>query len=537
MKYLAGFVLSIWVGLTGALTANAQSVTTLYSFDATNGANPFGALALGPDGNFYGPAKLGGNANYGTLYRVTIDGALTTLVNFDYYTNGAYPVAGLTLGPDRNFYGTTLSAGDGFGGGEGTVFQLTTNGTLTTLVSFFFNTNGANPTGRLILGPDGNYYGTCTAAGAISSYGTVFRVSTNGALEGLAMFLNSNGADPEVGLALGPDGNFYGATAAGGTGNYGTIFKITTNGTLTTLLNFNKTNGATPRAGLTLAPDGSFYGTTYAGGTNNNGTVFKITTNGTLTTLINFNNTNGANPYDNLTLGPDGSFYGTTAEGGISNNGTVFNMTTDGTLTTLVKFNGANGSLPRTGLTLGSDGNFYGTTFGGGSWGDGTIFRLELRPGLFIGPSNQTVVIEGSATFNCQPSGKTPFAYQWLSNGLPIASATNSSFTVPTVSLEMAADAQFQVVVTNVYGSVTSQPVSLNVVLQPNIYAISNAGTGNFNVSLASLPNSTNRLWVSTNLKQWHVIATNVMDGNGLAQYEDSNTAGVPQNFYRLSYP
>ncbi len=71
-------------------------------------------------------------------------------------------------------------------------------------------------------------------------------------------------------------------------------------------------NGADPQAGVTLGPDGNFYGTAYQGGTSNAGTVFEVTINGTLTTLVNFTNVNGANPRASLSLGPDGNFYGTT---------------------------------------------------------------------------------------------------------------------------------------------------------------------------------------------------------------------------------
>src|SRR5208282_2863704 len=103
----------------------------------------------------------------------TTGGAFTNLVDFDNYTAGINPAAGLTLGPDGNFYGTTYSGGSS---GNGTVFEVTTNGTLTTLVNFN-STNGANPRASLTLGPDGNFYGT-TLNGGRSGYGTVFEATT-----------------------------------------------------------------------------------------------------------------------------------------------------------------------------------------------------------------------------------------------------------------------------------------------------------------------------------------------------------------------
>jgi uncharacterized repeat protein (TIGR03803 family) len=244
------------------------------------------------------------------------------------------------------------------------------------------------------MGNDGNFYGTTFYGGSTNfkgGYGTVFRVTTNGTLTMLVPFNGTNGSHPLGTLTLGSDGNFYGTTESGGDNDRGTIFQMTTNGTLTTLVSFNWTNGAEPSAGLTLGNDGNFYGTTSDGGSNDLGTVFQVTTNGALTTLVSFNFTNGASPVAALTLGNDGNFYGTTEEGGSYTNlnngdggGTIFRVTTNGVLTTLISFNGTNGLLPEAALTLGSDGNFYGTTAcgggNGGGDGDGTIFRLSFSP-------------------------------------------------------------------------------------------------------------------------------------------------------------
>ena len=284
-------------------------------------------------------------------------------------TNGWSPYAAPTLGNDGNFYGTTYAGGSS---GFGTVFKVTTSGALTTLVSFSSST-GMYPEAALALGNDGNFYGT-TYAGGSSGQGTVFRVTTGGTLTNLVSFSGANGANPIGGLTLGSDGNFYGTTVNGGSGN-GTVFKVTTVGALTTVASFNIANGASPNASLTLGKDGNFYGTAYAGGSGY-GTVFRVTPSGTLTNLVSFNLGNGAAPYAALTLGTDGNFYGTTSAGGTSGLGTVFKVTTNGALTTLFSFSGSNGSNPRAGLTLGNDGNFYGTTEQDQSGGYGTVFRV-----------------------------------------------------------------------------------------------------------------------------------------------------------------
>jgi len=182
-------------------------------------------------------------------------------VLYNFQRGPANPRASLVQGPDGNFYGTTQ---DGGSGGSGTVFKVTNNGVLTTLVSFT-GSNGANPSAALALGRDGALYGTTET--------TVFKVTTDGVLTTLVWFNGTNGAIALGGLVLGSDGCFYGTTSTGGIGygayggGNGTVFKVTTNGVLTTLASFNGTNGMSPLAGLTLGRDGNFYGTTFYGGT------------------------------------------------------------------------------------------------------------------------------------------------------------------------------------------------------------------------------------------------------------------------------
>jgi uncharacterized repeat protein (TIGR03803 family) len=328
---------------------------------------------------------------------------LTTLHRFD-YTDGAYPgyfgPAGLVQGTNGDFYGTTHDGGTGTQGcvGCGTVFKITSGGTLTTLYSFCSQTNcadGSSPYAGLVQATNGNFYGTTPYGGAegVEGDGTVFKITPGGTLTTLHSFNGypTDGSHPWAGLIQATDGNFYGTTQNGGANLFegsgaGTVFKITSSGKLTMLYSFCSqagcTDGRWPRAGLVQATDGNFYGTTCFGGAKGVGTVFKITPGGTLTTLQSFDTVDGSYPAG-LVQATDGNFYGTTHEGGTNGYGTVFKITPGGTLTTLHSFcaladcpDRADGYDPNAGLVQATNGNFYGTTSGGGAASYGTVFEI-----------------------------------------------------------------------------------------------------------------------------------------------------------------
>jgi uncharacterized repeat protein (TIGR03803 family) len=216
--------------------------------------------------------------------------------------------------------------------------------------------------------------------------GTIFRMTPNGTLTTLVSFNGANGAGPHD-LVQGADGNFYGTTTGlpqYGFAPYGSIFQVTAAGTLTTLVSFRGPNGAYPWANLVPGADGNLYGTTRWSGTpystdtglrfSGGDTLFKITTLGALTTLVSFTNSVGIS---DLVQGSNGTILGTTLSGGGNGQGTVFQVATNGLFTTLAEFDGANGASPsQAALVQGADGYFYGTTAAGGMGGGGTIFRL-----------------------------------------------------------------------------------------------------------------------------------------------------------------
>jgi uncharacterized repeat protein (TIGR03803 family) len=205
-------------------------LTTLVTFNGTNGASPEDGLTAGNDGNFYGTTANGGTHGAGTVFKITPGGDLATLFPFN-DTNGGSLLGGLVLGKDGLLYGTAAFGGTNLG--FGTIFKMTTNGNLTTLFNFHF-TDGSEPTVKMIQGNDGNLYGTTTYGGSTvnnpfgSGLGTVFQITTNGIFTPLIFFQGSNGANPQAPLLQGNDGNLYGTTFQGGPGGGGVLFRIVT---------------------------------------------------------------------------------------------------------------------------------------------------------------------------------------------------------------------------------------------------------------------------------------------------------------------
>ena len=314
----------------GYLTADAQSLATLYSINGTDGQLPSAALVQGTDGNFYGTTAAGGGHHHGTVFKIDSAGNLTTLHSFSGFPlDGAAPTAGLVQGADGNFYGTTASGGLFY---QGTVFRMTPAGKLTLRHSFNgFMGEGAIPTAGLVQGNDGNFYGT-TASGGAHYRGTVFKITSLGILTTLHWFGDSSGdgAGPVAGLVQGSDGNFYGTTASGGTSYQGTVFRITPAGAVTVLHSFSAstTEGAAPVARMVQGSDGNFYGTTAIGGMHYQDTVFNIDSTGNSTTLHSLSGSpnEGAGPLAGLALGSDGNFHGSTAAGCAHYRGTVFSL-------------------------------------------------------------------------------------------------------------------------------------------------------------------------------------------------------------------
>jgi uncharacterized repeat protein (TIGR03803 family) len=301
--------------------------TSLYSFcpeasSCPSGRGPAYTLTQGADGSFYSVTRGGGANSEGVVYKISSTGAYSAIYSFcakASCADGSTPESALILGSDGNFYGTTLYGG---ANNYGTVFKISPAGSLTTTYKFT-NSAGYYPCGRLLQASDGNFYGT-TFGGGANSLGTIFKLTSTGTLTTLHSFNFTDGTTPCSGLVQAADGNLYGVTSDGGNNDNctfygcGVFFKISTSGAFTALYNFKaSSDGAYPYGDLIIGGDGNFYGTANEAGDTTNcstgcGTLFRLTTAGALTSLYDFKGpTDGAYPNDSLIEASNGSFYGT----------------------------------------------------------------------------------------------------------------------------------------------------------------------------------------------------------------------------------
>jgi len=227
-------------GTVFKVNTDGTGFLNLHNFSGlgSDGAFPYAGVVLSGD-TLYGTAYFGGSSGAGMVYSVTTNGTgFTNLHSFTALNNatngdGAYPYGGLLLA-GGTLYGTAAQGG-GLGGG--TIFRLDTDGSNFTNLYNFATTNsdGAKPDADLILSAN-TLYGTASGGGG-SGNGTIFQVGTDGsgfkilhdfsalAISALYAYTNSDGAGAEAGLIL--SGNaLYGTAYSGGTNGFGTVFSL-----------------------------------------------------------------------------------------------------------------------------------------------------------------------------------------------------------------------------------------------------------------------------------------------------------------------
>ncbi len=434
---IAAYMLCSTVLLAALSTHEAlawdSKFSVLYTFevaDPTTGASALGSQpdtrpALGRDHAVYGMTSIGGVNGTGVIYRYDLESGLykvlhtfSALDSNGANEDGASPGVALTRGFDDVFYGMAS-----FGGanGTGTIFKITASGEFTLLHVFsavdsnLHNEDGANPLRAIVVGRDGNLYGTTRLGGnytcgpKLSGCGVAWMMNRWGSFSVIHQFLPTEGHAASLLEAY--DGFFYGcAVFPFASAGSGILYRMASSGNQFEVLhrfsavdgNGDNPDGADCYEPLVETEPGVFYGAAYAGGPNGNGVVFRYNyvKGGELDVIHAFSATNasgangdGANPLARLTRGRDGWLYSTASYGGDFGNGVVYRTRHDGKFEVLHTFSAVNantgsnvdGADPDYGVLLDEDDSLIGMAdYGGngsvaGATGNGTLYRLKLE--------------------------------------------------------------------------------------------------------------------------------------------------------------
>jgi uncharacterized repeat protein (TIGR03803 family) len=425
-------------------------LTTLASFDGSNGATPQAGLVMDPSGNLYGTTS----ATNGTVFELAKGGStIATLASFN-GSNGAVPSV-LLLDGSGNLYGTTLRGGTA---SAGTVFEVAQgSGTITTLASLKGGTIGS-PNG-VIMDPSGNLFGINNGfpvLGGSAGQGIYELPKGSSTVTELVTF----GGDTAGGLlVMDSSGNLYGTKSVNG-GTSGAVFELAQgSGTLTPLFTFPP---YVFTGGLVMDQSGNLYGTTLQGGTYTS-TIFELPKgSSTITTLASVDGSNNAQLQGPLLLDQSGNLYGITAAGGVYGDGSVFMLPRgSSTIETLASFNGTNGADPVAGLIMDGNGNLYGTTQKGGAANDGTIFELSMSGITLLPQTLPAATVEASYSQTLTATGGTGlYTFAVTAGSLP-AGLTLSSAGVLSGTPTAAGSSSFTITATDSTGVTGSQGYTL----------------------------------------------------------------------------
>jgi uncharacterized repeat protein (TIGR03803 family) len=271
--------------------------TVLYSFESRCPRGQrchdasYSSGLIANDGTLYGTSYFGGTYGYGTVYSVTTSGVEKVIYSFagPGYDGSVFPGGGV-VNVNGTLYGTTF-----YGGAQsaGFVFSMSTSGRMNVLYSFDAPTGGGSAAPSGLIDVNGVLYGTTGNGGAYQK-GTLFSITTNGTVAVLYSFgagchpgkRCSDGEYPYWGGdLLDVKGTLYGVTTGGGAHASGTVFSVTTSGSEKVLHSFSQAVYG-PAAALTEL-NGILYGTT-GGGICDGGTVYSMTLSGKTKRLHTF---------------------------------------------------------------------------------------------------------------------------------------------------------------------------------------------------------------------------------------------------------
>jgi hypothetical protein len=151
-------------------------------------------------------------------------------------------------------------------------------------------------------------------------------------------------------------------------------------------------------------------------------------------------------------------------------------------------------------------------------------------------PQSASVLAGGTATMTVGAFGSLPLAYQWRRGGTNLAGKTSATLLLANVTSLQAGN--YQVVLTNSFGSVTSALARLTVrepfTLDLRLDEVT-AGGGVFQFTATGPINTNYVIWGSSNLTDWTPVRTNLVI-DGILRFADPNAGTQPRRFFRVSF-
>lgn len=516
------------------LNSDAQTYTILHAFSGDDGANPAGQLVIS-ENVIYGTTAQGGVSNLGTIFRMNLDGSdFTVLKEFTGGQDDMRPWGGCVLEGGK-LYGVTTGRSYGTLPNRtgGILFAINTNGSgFTVLHNFTYGGNVYGPSYGLLLSGK-TLYGTTRQP----NRGTIYKINIDGGDFQILKTFASN--TPSARLTL-RDSMLYGAGSQ-------CVFKLNTNGTGFVVLKTAEELGDCDTLYSPLVLSGStLYGSASAG--NYYCSCFKMDTNGGgYKVLMRY--TNDFGPWGSAGIsGP--ILVGSRLYGAIGGNqgapylwdtnvnletynfGSIFQLNTDGSDFGLLKsfIGGGDGAYPSGLLTLQGTA-FYGAADYGGPFYDGVVFRLELPPEppvLTNLCASRTAELGDTVPFYVQATGFLPLNFQWHSNVTSAIGDFRTNACLLLTNVQFSQSGAYQVVVTNIFGAITSPPVMLNVIAPVDrrwVPAVIATGTSGIQLNLQY----TDSLQP---IPQWLPFGSLIMSSDSQYQF-DLTTPLPPQRFYR----
>lgn len=536
------------VGLVYKLDTSGHRTTLFNLPGGAGGANPGSNLLLDAAGNLYGTTLYGGIGNIGLVYKLDTGGHETVEYSFPFSGDGANIYGGLAIDADGNLYGTANTGGEA---NQGIVYKIDPAGNETVLWAFRGTPDGGAPYSGVTFDSAGNLYGT-TQRGGTANAGTVYKLDPAGNETVLYSFQNGDdGGFPQTGVALDAMGNVYGATQGGSglvykldpaghesvlptptvyqansvltvdpAGNlYGTaangVYEISAAGQQTMLGNFSGVGGT--QYGVTLDAEGNLYGAAW--GSQVLGTVFKLDPAGNVTPL--YAESDGI-PSGGVIMDSAGNLYGTIGGNArTGSGGAVFKLDPAGNWTELVNFPFWSG--PSYGVVRDTSGNLYGTSSTGGPSFSGMVYKLGFATYAICGQvtllggglGGVTVTLSGSASGSVTTDASGNYWLSGAAGGTYTVAPTNAGYAFSPASVSFtnlginhtaafAAECKLSVSSTSVYLDATSQsapPLSVTgstgcpwdaLASAPFLNITSGAsGSGNGTVAFSVTANST----------------------------------------------